>query len=100
MSDPYVVADKVAWVDAEDLGKERAAVYVARIPQGPPIVLEGPAWAVWTAVTEGVGGDDEVVARVTDLTGLGADEVGPDVRAFLADLLAQGLLARQASRDD
>ena len=91
----FAIADDVAWVDAEDLGRERAEVYVARVAgTTPPLVLTGPAWAVWTAVADGGGDAPAVVARVSELTGASPDTVDADVRGFLEQLVEADLLTR------
>lgn len=93
MTVSFAIADDVAWVDAEDLGKEVAEVYVARVSgSSPPLVLVGPAWAVWTAVADGGGDAPAVVARVSELTGATPEAVDDDVRGFLETLVEEGLL--------
>ena len=58
-----------------------------------PLVMEGPAAAVWRAL-EVPGSTPEVVARVAADFGLPAAEVGPDVATFLVELAARGLVER------
>ena len=95
MTVSFAIADDVAWVDAEDLGKEAAEVYVARVSgAAPPLVLVGPAWAVWTAVADGGGDAPTVVARVSELTGASPEAVADDVRGFLTTSCEDGLLDR------
>jgi hypothetical protein len=99
MTARFAIADDVAWVDAEDLGKVVAEVYVARVSgESPPIVLAGPAWAVWTAVADGGEDVPTVVSRVSELTGVSADDVAHDVQEFLRTLVEAGLLAQAVSR--
>ena len=98
MTARFAIADDVAWVDAGDLGKDAAEVYVARVSgESPPVVLVGPAWAVWTAVAAGGGDAPTVVRRVTELTGASADDVSHDVQGFLTTLVEAGLLAQAGS---
>ncbi|GAB2974491.1 hypothetical protein [Nocardioides montaniterrae] len=70
----WSVAPDVAWVDDQ-------AVYVARVPDGVPLVLEDSAAAIWRAVAAGA----EIEAD---------EDVASDVSAFLDQLLAAGLVVR------
>jgi hypothetical protein len=54
--------------------------------------LEGPAARAWEALRDGQDVDG-IVAAVADEVGLSADDVRPDVSAFVAELTAEGLLA-------
>lgn len=68
-------------------------VYVARVPSGPILILEGAAAIVWDAAC---GHDETSVAeRVAHAVGVETADVADDVRAFLADLLGEGLLVPQ-----
>lgn len=88
----YAVAPDVAWVSREDLDSgEQPAAYVTRLPDGPPMVLEGPACVVWLAVADG-GTAEDVVARTAELAGVDAAVVRDDVTRLLAELEAAGLV--------
>lgn len=88
----YAVAGDVAWVSREDLDSgDQPAAYVTRLPDGPPMVLEGPACVVWLAVADG-GTAEEVVARTAELAGVGAAVVRDDVTRLLAELMTAGLV--------
>ena len=88
----YGVADGVAWVSREDLDQgEQPAAYVTRLPNGPPLVLEGPACVVWLAVVEG-GTTEAVVTRTAELAGVDPAVVRDDVTRLLSDLVAGGLV--------
>jgi len=87
----YSVADGIAWIAADELGEDRAAVYVARVPEGPPLLLEDAAWAIWMAVTEG-GRLDDVVARAAELAGAEPSDIADEVDGFLRSLLEAGLI--------
>jgi 3-deoxy-D-arabino-heptulosonate 7-phosphate (DAHP) synthase class II len=89
----YRVADTVAWVDSGLPGSDEPAVYATVLPSGPPLVMAGPARAIWLAVAEG-GTADEVVARAADTAGAVADEIVDDVRAHLTELVRLGLVTR------
>ena len=93
----YVVADDVAWVDAATASQDSFQAFVARLPDGPPVVLTGPAWLIWTSVVETPRLDD-VVAAVSSSTGAPVAEVAGDVAGFLEQLVAQGLLRRDEAQ--
>jgi len=56
-----------------------------------PLVLEGPAVAVWRALRQ-PGTSREVAGRVAADVGLPAAEVEGDVATFLAELASHGLV--------
>ena len=65
-------------------------VYAARLPDGPIVVLDGIAGLIWC---EACGGDRESIAdRVAEATDAAPDAIRADVEAFVADLIARGLL--------
>jgi hypothetical protein len=65
-------------------------VYVALLPAGPLLVLEGVAATIWTeATTDPAQG---WVARVASAFEATETQVAPDVRRFVADLEARGIL--------
>ena len=65
-------------------------VYVAHLPGGPLVVLEGAAALIWVeATTEPATG---WVARVAEAFGQHEEVIAADVGAFVADLAARGLL--------
>ncbi|GAA1762312.1 PqqD family protein [Agromyces humatus] len=68
-------------------------VYVAPLPDGPIVVLEGIAVLIWG---EACGGDRDTIAdRVAEATDAPPDEIRAHVDAFVADLVARGLLEVQ-----
>ncbi len=77
----------VAVIDTGDV------VYVAPLPEGPIVVLDGVAAAIWAEATSGqrstIAGP---VAALTDAT-VGA--VGAGVEAFVDELLERGLLEQK-----
>lgn len=79
------VAAACGWVDDDD------TVYVAALPDGPPLVLEGSGALVWRAVLGG-GTVDEAVERVAAAAGESAAAVAAGVRGFVDDLVAAGVL--------
>lgn len=69
-------------------------VYVARLPEGPMVVLAGTAAVVWRAACDaGEGTVAERAARSVDQDG---PAIAGDVESFLADLVGRGLLAAVA----
>jgi hypothetical protein len=87
MSVAVRVRDACGWVEQD------GTVFVAALPDGPPLVLEGSSVLVWAAVVEG-GTVDEVVARVAVAAGESAGAVAPGVTAFVDGLVAAGALER------
>ncbi len=79
------VREACGWVE------HGAAVYVASLPDGPPLVLEGTGALVWGAVLGG-GSIDDVVAQVADEAGESAEAVRAGVTAFVDGLVAAGVL--------
>lgn len=102
MTSPFARAPGVAFTCAGDPpgGGGAPRVYVALLPSGPLVVLEGPAAAVWFAATEdgpersraGSPAELEVVTRVVDDTALELEEIREDVTNLLTDLVGRGLL--------
>ncbi len=79
------VADACGWVEQDGI------VYVAALPDGPPLVLEGSGALVWRALLDG-GTVEQVVARAAEAAGESAAAVGPAVTRFLDDLVRAGVL--------
>jgi hypothetical protein len=66
------------------------SVYVARLPGGPLLVLDGAAALIWAEATTAPA--TGWVARVAELVGQPEDAITADVRAFVGDLSARELL--------
>jgi hypothetical protein len=65
-------------------------VYAARLPAGPIVVLDGIAGLIWD---EACTGDQATITeRVAEATDVAPDAIRADVEAFVADLMARGLL--------
>ncbi|QIM21350.1 PqqD family protein [Phycicoccus sp. HDW14] len=77
-----------AWLEDDDV------VYAAPLPDGPPVVLDGPGAVVWRAVVPG-GSLEDVVARVAAEVGASAEVVAADVATFVDQLVAGGLVAHE-----
>lgn len=84
----YRVPDDVAWVSAADVGLEGPAVYLLRVPDGRPVVLEGPAASIWTLAITGA----DPVSGIAEVTGEPTDVVESATLTFLAELVGRGLL--------
>jgi hypothetical protein len=70
------------------------AVYLARLPDGPIVALEGTAAVIWI---EACSADRRAIAeRVADHVDRDAADIATDVDTFLDDLVAQGLLRESA----
>jgi hypothetical protein len=76
----------VAWVGVGD--PAAGAVYLMKVPDGRPVVLEGSAAAIWTLAVSGA----DPVSGIADLTGEAEEVVASHTLAFLADLIDRGLL--------
>lgn len=85
MSGTVRVAAACGWVEQD------GRVYVAALPDGPPLVLEGSGSLVWRAVLGG-GTVDDVVERVASAAGESAGTVAVAVTGFVEDLVAAGVL--------
>lgn len=84
----YRVPERVAWVDAEDLGQGES-LYLVVVPGGLPVVLEGTARLIWHVAA----GGGEVLPEVAELVGKPAGEIERDVETFVGDMVRRGLLA-------
>ena len=67
--------------------------YVARLPEGPPMVLTDTAALIWGHALGG-GTRSEIAGRVAAAVGLPAGDIIDDVEAFLDELVAHGVLVR------
>lgn len=70
-----------------------ATVYAAPLPDGPIVVLDGGAGAIWIAAC---GGDrSSIVDRVAALTGAPAEDIRDEVDLFVEDLVRRGIMAER-----
>ena len=84
----YRIADDVAWVSHADLdGGDVPTAYLARLPGGPPILLEGSACLIWLALADG-GTLEELTESAAAMSGTAAEEISGDVEMMLDQLVA------------
>jgi hypothetical protein len=83
--------ERVAWLDLVDRDEDK--LYVASLPDGPPLLLSDSAALIFLVAVEG-GTLDDVVARVAGQAGQPPESIRADVLAFVEELLALGLLSR------
>lgn len=80
----YRPGEAVGIVDHED------KLYVATLPDGPIVVLDGISALIWD---EACAGDREtIVERVAAVTNAAPDAIRAHVQGFMADLVSRGLL--------
>lgn len=91
--DEVRVGPSVAWVDVDPALDPGAGdtVVLARIPEGPPMVLGGSAAAIWRAVLTHVRIVD-VVAAVRATLADSPDDLADHILAFLGELHAAGVV--------
>ncbi|WP_206822927.1 PqqD family peptide modification chaperone [Microbacterium esteraromaticum] len=65
-------------------------VYVAPLPDGPILVLDGVSALIWQTVCDSQ--IDDAVAYVADATGQRPEDIAGHVDAFVTDLVRRGAL--------
>ena len=86
------IADDVAWLSREDLDDGGVPMaYVALLPTGRPLALEGPACLVWLALADG-GTLEEVVAATASMAEAEHAAISEDVRVLVDSLITAGLV--------
>ncbi|MBO0980987.1 PqqD family protein [Microbacterium sp. SD291] len=85
MSPAYLPAEAVGVIQDGD------SVYVANLPRGPIVVLEGTAALVWKAACSGPA--DTLAERVAAAVGEDVAAIETGMAEFIADLVERGLLA-------
>lgn len=88
MSGGYRPADGLGVVE------QGSAVYLAPLPDGPIMVLDGISGAIWVAACTGPA--ETIADRAADTTATTADEIRATAEAFVAELVRRGLLTEQA----
>jgi hypothetical protein len=74
------------------------SVFVARLPGGPLLVLEGPAAVIWAEATTAPA--QGWVSRVAASVDQPEDAISAEVTAFVDDLRARDLLVTAADETD
>lgn len=87
----YHLPHNVAYVEDPN---QPDTVYVAKVPDGEPLILRGPAAVIWQAALDGARPEDSraVTTLVAQWAEADADELRSDIEAFLAQLLDSQLL--------
>ena len=85
------VADERMTEEGNGQAAGEVVVYLARMPSGPLVVLEGSAALIWTELTAGSGLEAALV-RLGQTFDQPVEVLRPHVSAFAADLVARGLL--------
>ena len=87
----YRIADDVAWVSHEELDADGVpSAYATRLPQGPPITLEGTACVVWLALADG-GSHEEITEAAAQMWGVEPADISADVLVMVVELVGAGL---------
>lgn len=86
----YAVPARVAFVVPESGGPH---VFLMHLPDGPPLVLTDSAAVIWLLAADG---EVDVAQAVSEVVGRSRQEVAVEVDAYLAGLVARGLLAAPA----
>ncbi|MBY6060287.1 PqqD family peptide modification chaperone [Microbacterium esteraromaticum] len=71
---------------------EDGVVYVAPLPDGPILVLDGVSALIWQTVCDSQV--DDAVAYVADATGQRPDDIAGHIEAFIDGLVRRGALVR------
>lgn len=74
-----------------------AMIHLERLAD-PPVVLEGPAAAIWDLV-DGRRSTGAMAAELAERSGAGLEQVGRDVVAFLDDLARRGFITFTPGED-
>ncbi|WP_448006676.1 PqqD family protein [Agromyces bauzanensis] len=80
----YRPAPGVAVVDDDDV------VYVANLPEGPIVVLDGVAGVIWSEACDGPR--STIAERVAAVTDAAVEDIRGDVESFVDQLVQRGLL--------
>jgi hypothetical protein len=78
-------APRVSVVEEDDV------VYLALLPDGPIVVLDGVAGVIWSEAREGPS--STIADRVAAVTDASAADIRADVESFVDELVRRGLLA-------
>ena len=91
----YRIADDVAWVSRDELdADDLPTAFLARVPRGFPIVLEGSGCVVWLALADG-GTLDEITVAAAEMTDAGPDDIRSDVAELVDQLVVIGVVVEE-----
>jgi hypothetical protein len=66
-------------------------IYLAKLPDGPIVALDGVAGVIWTQACDGPR--SSIADRAAAVTGAATDEIRADVESFVDELVQRGLLS-------
>ena len=72
-----------------DTPSDSVTLFLMELPDGAPLVLRGSAALIWILAAEG---SPDVPALVSEAVGRPVEEIGDEVRDYLADLVSRRLL--------
>ena len=85
----YRIPPRLAHVVPDGGDRLPSAVFLMRLPDGPPVVLHDSAAWIWLVAADG---EPDVAAAVAELVGRPAAEMADEVNHFLDDLVGRGLI--------
>ena len=85
----YRIPPRLAHVVPDGDDGLQSAVFLMRLPDGPPVVLHDSAAWIWLIAAEG---EPDVAAAVAELVGRPAADMVDEVTQFLGDLVGRGLI--------
>ena len=93
----YRIPPRLAHVVHDGVEGLPSAVFLMRLPDGPPVMLHDSAAWIWLLAADGEAG---VAAAVAELVGRSAAEMADEVNHFLDDLVGRGLIEVDPRRDE
>ena len=84
----YTLPRNLAWHVLEDRFSDELVIYLMRLPDGKPEVLQGMGALIWAAAME----QQDPVEVVIEATGEPREAVEESILAFVDQLLADDLL--------
>ena len=88
----YGIPEDIAYVHSEEFAKySPTASYIANLATGEHSILQGSASIIW-GIFEDPMSLEEAIAVVSDIYEQPVEVIAPQIREFIPDLLAKGLL--------
>ena len=88
----YRIPEHIAYVHSEEFAKySPTASYLANLLTGEMSVLEGSASIIW-GIFEEPATVEEAIEIIAELAGQSPEDIAPEVRGFIPQLLAKSLL--------